>query len=184
MMHIRLSKEEESAVLDLLGAICYTDDMPAKAAVAELKAGDAAPAFEGVDEAGKSHRLKDYRGKTVVLYFYPKDNTSGCTVEACDFRDHHKAFLKKGAVVLGVSPDSAKSHQGFKAKHDLSFPLLVDEDKALCQAYGVWKEKSMYGRKYMGVERSTFVIGPDGRLKDVLRKVGVPGHAAAMLEAV
>lgn len=148
--------------------------------VSELQAGDKAPSFEILDDEGKRHSLADYKGKTVVLYFYPKDHTSGCTTEACDFRDNYKIFLKKGAVVLGVSPDSAKSHQSFKAKHELPFPLLVDEDKRLCQAYGVWKEKSMYGRKYMGVERSTFVIGPDGRLKDVIRKVSVPGHIAAL----
>ena len=147
----------------------------------ELEVGDVAPNFEAEDETGKKHTLKDYRGKTVILYFYPKDNTSGCTVEACDFRDRQPQFSKKGAIVLGVSPDSAKSHQGFKNKHSLSFPLLADEDKSLCQSYGVWKEKSMYGRKYMGVERSTFVIGPDGRIKDLTRKVKVPGHAEEIL---
>lgn len=147
----------------------------------ELEVGDVAPNFEAEDETGKKHTLKDYRGKTVILYFYPKDNTSGCTVEACDFRDQQPQFSKKGAIVLGVSPDSAKSHQGFKNKHSLSFPLLADEDKSLCQSYGVWKEKSMYGRKYMGVERSTFVIGPDGRIKDLTRKVKVPGHAEEIL---
>lgn len=150
----------------------------------ELQVGDAAPAFAALDQEGKRHALPDYKGKTVVLYFYPKDNTSGCTIEACDFRDNYNKFLKKGAVVLGVSPDSAKSHQGFREKFELPFPLLADEDKKLCSAYGVWKEKSMYGRKYMGVERSTFVIGPDGKLKEIYRKVSVTGHAQAMLEAV
>jgi peroxiredoxin Q/BCP len=150
----------------------------------ELQIGDAAPSFRGTDEAGKVHALKDYRGKTLVLYFYPKDNTSGCTAQSCDFRDNHKAFLRKGASILGVSPDSAKSHRGFKDKYGLPFPLLADEDKSICSAYGVWKEKSMYGRKYMGVERSTFVIGPDGKLKDMVRKVSVPGHAATMLASV
>src|SRR5262249_3503364 len=116
--------------------------------------------------------------------FYPKDNTSGCTVEACDFRDNHTRFLKKGAVVLGVSPDSSKSHLGFAEKYKLPFPLLADEDKKICSAYGVWQEKSMYVRKYMGVVRSTFVIGPDGRIKSVARKVSVPGHAAATLESL
>ncbi|MDE1976040.1 MAG: thioredoxin-dependent thiol peroxidase [Elusimicrobia bacterium] len=147
---------------------------------AELQAGDKAPEFSAVDETGATRALSDYKGKTVVLYFYPKDSTSGCTAEACDFRDRHAAFKKKGAVVLGVSPDSAKSHASFKEKQGLPFPLLVDEDKSLCQAYGVWKEKSMYGRKYMGVERSTFVIGPDGRIKNVWRKVSVPGHVEAV----
>lgn len=162
--------------------VCYTNYVPK--VLAEVQAGDAAPAFEATDELGKRHSLADYKGKTVVLYFYPKDNTSGCTTESCDFRDNYKAFLKKGAVVLGVSPDSPKSHQNFKTKLSLPFPLLADEDKKLCQAFGVWKEKSMYGRKYMGVERSTFVINPDGRIKDAIRKVRVLGHAKAMLEAV
>ena len=151
---------------------------------AEVTAGSAAPDFSAADETGKAHSLSSYRGKTVVLYFYPKDNTPGCTAESCDFRDNYKAFLKKGAVVLGVSPDSAKSHQGFKAKQNLPFPLLVDEDKALCQLYGVWKEKSLYGRKFMGVERSTFVIGPDRRVKDAVRKVKVDGHVKAVLEGI
>src|SRR5205814_1414717 len=125
-----------------------------------------------------------YRGKTVVLYFYPKDNTPGCTTEACDFRDRHGAFLKKGAVVLGISPDAAKAHQNFKQKHGLPFPLLIDEGQAIAKAYGVWKEKSMYGRKFLGIERSTFIVGPDGRLADVLRKISVAGHAQALLEAL
>lgn len=153
--------------------------MAAKAS--DLAPGDAAPAFEALDETGKRHALRDYKGKTVVLYFYPKDSTPGCTTEACDFRDLSPKYAKKGAVVLGVSADSAKSHQNFKTKQSLNFPLLVDEDKALAKAYGVWKEKSMYGRTFMGIERSTFVIGPDGRLAQVIRKVSVAGHAAAVL---
>ena len=155
-----------------------------KTANREINIGDLAPDFEAQDEAGKKHALKDYRGKTVILYFYPKDNTSGCTQEACDFRDSFGKFFKKGAVVLGVSPDSAKSHQGFKSKYNLPFPLLADEDKKICEAYGVWKEKSMYGRKYMGVERSTFLIGPDGRIQEVLRKVKVPGHVEELIEKI
>ena len=153
-------------------------------ATAELKVGDPAPAFSALDEAGKKHSLVAYKGKTVVLYFYPRDNTPGCTKEACDFRDSSSRFTKKGAVLLGVSPDSASSHQNFKTKFSLPFPLLVDEDKALCKAYGVWQEKSLYGRKFMGVVRSTFVIGPDGKFKEMVRKVSVDGHAKAMLEAV
>lgn len=164
--------------------ICYTRNVSAIPTAAALQAGDVAPAFSALDETGREHRLRDYKGKTIVLYFYPKDNTPGCTTEACDFRDNYKAFQKKGAVVLGVSPDSARSHQGFKTRQSLPFPLLADEDKSLCKAYGVWKEKSMYGRKFMGVERSTFLIGPDGRLKDVMRKVSVSGHVGALLEAV
>ncbi|MDE2141322.1 MAG: thioredoxin-dependent thiol peroxidase [Elusimicrobia bacterium] len=149
-----------------------------------LSAGDKAPAFSAHDETGRAWSLKSLKGKTVVLYFYPKDNTPGCTTEACDFRDRYDAFAKRKVVILGVSPDSAKSHAGFKAKHGLPFPLLVDEDKAICEAYGVWKEKSMYGRTFMGVERSTFVIGPDGKIVDAIRKVSVTGHAQSMLEAV
>lgn len=161
---------------------CYT--LGVTTATEELTIGSRAPSFDALDDKGRRHRLADYKGKTVVLYFYPKDNTPGCTVEACDFRDHYKSFLKKGAVVLGVSPDSAKSHAGFKTRHELPFPLLADEDKTLCKAYGVWQEKTLYGRKFMGVMRSTFVIGPDGKLKDAVRKVKVDGHVQAMLEAI
>jgi thioredoxin-dependent peroxiredoxin len=150
----------------------------------ELSVGVKAPDFSAPDETGRSWSLKALKGRTVVLYFYPKDNTPGCTVEACDFRDRFDAFAKKKVVLLGVSPDGAKSHAGFKAKHGLPFPLLVDEDKEICQAYGVWREKSLYGRKFMGVERSTFVIGPDGRIVRAERKVSVAGHAQEMLEAV
>ncbi len=155
-----------------------------KALASELQVGDLAPDFSAVDETGASHRLKDYRGKTVVLYFYPKDQTPGCTIEACDFRDRYEGFLKKKAVVLGVSPDNAASHENFKRKQKLPFPLLIDEDKALCRAYGVWQKKSLYGREFMGVVRSTFVIGPDGKLTRVERKVSVAGHAQSILEAL
>ena len=150
----------------------------------ELAVGDKAPDFSASDETGRTWSLKTVKGKTVVLYFYPKDSTPGCTTEACDFRDRFDAFAKKKVVLLGVSPDGAKSHAGFKAKHGLPFPLLADEDKKLCRDYGVWKEKSLYGRKFMGVERSTFVIGPDGRIARIERKVSVAGHAQDMLEAV
>ncbi|MEK7382197.1 MAG: peroxiredoxin [Elusimicrobiota bacterium] len=146
--------------------------------------GEKAPDFSAQDETGRSWSLKALKGKTVVLYFYPKDNTSGCTAEACDFRDRFDNFAKKRVKVLGVSPDTAKSHAGFKAKHGLPFPLLVDEGKDICRAYGVWKKKTLYGRPYMAVERSTFVIGPDGVVLKALRKVSVSGHAEAMLEAV
>jgi peroxiredoxin Q/BCP len=150
----------------------------------EIGAGEKAPAFSAPDETGRTWSLKTLKGKTVVLYFYPKDNTPGCTVEACDFRDRYDAFAKKKVVVLGVSPDTAKSHAGFKAKHGLPFPLLVDVDKDICRAYGVWQEKTLYGRKFMGVVRSTFVIGPTGRIVSAERKVSVAGHAEAILEAV
>ena len=152
--------------------------------IKELAVGDKAPEFSAHDETGRPWSLKGLKGRTVVLFFYPKDNTPGCTTEACDFRDRFDAFARKKVVLLGVSPDSAKSHAGFKAKHGLPFPLLVDEDKDICSAYGVWKEKSLYGRKFMGVERSTFMIGPDGKLSRVDRKVSVAGHAQEVLEAV
>lgn len=157
---------------------------PAKPIGLEPVVGEEAPDFDAVDEVGNKHSLAAYRGKTVVLYFYPRDSTPGCTIESCDFRDKHERFLKKGAVVLGVSADSAKSHQNFKSKQKLPFPLLADERHDLIRAYGVWKEKLMYGKRLHGIERSTFVIGPDGRLKDIYRKVKVDGHAAAVLEAV
>ena len=149
---------------------------------AELSAGDAAPDFELSDEQGKTHRLSEYRGKTVVLYFYPKDSTPGCTQEACDFRDNHKLYLKRGAVILGVSPDTAQSHGKFKQKHQLPFPLLADPDRNACESYGVWQEKTLYGRKFMGVVRSTFVIDAKGRILLALRKVRVSGHVAELLE--
>src|SRR5579859_4147654 len=149
-----------------------------------VSVGDKAPDFTAQDETGRRWSLKALKGKTVVLYFYPKDNTPGCTTEACDFRDRYDTFAKKKVLILAVSPDTAKSHAGFKAKLGLPFPLLVDEDKKIQRAYGVWKKKSMYGRSFMGVERSTFVIGPDGNIREALRKVSVTGHAQAMLEAV
>lgn len=132
--------------------------------------GAKAPAFNAQDEAGKTHKLSDYKGKTVVLYFYPKDDTTGCTKEACSFRDHHSSLVKKGVVVLGVSRDDAKSHQKFKAKYNLNFPLLVD-DGSISDAYGTWVEKSMYGRTYMGMARATFIIGPDGKIAKTWPKV-------------
>ena len=132
-------------------------------------------------DSGEKIKLKDLRGKTVVLYFYPKDNTPGCTTEACDFRDSFAAFKKKNAVLLGVSPDSVKSHEKFKTKFELPFPLIADEDHSIAEKYGVWKEKSMYGRKYMGIERSTFVIDKDGKLAEIYNKVKVKGHVEDVL---
>jgi peroxiredoxin Q/BCP len=133
--------------------------------------GDSAPAFTAVTDSGETVSLSDYRGKRVVLYFYPKDDTPGCTTQACGFRDAYPVIEEKNAVVLGVSPDSAKSHQKFKSKYDLPFTLLVDEDHAIAEAYGVWVEKSMYGKKYMGVERSHFVIDEQGRIVEAMVKV-------------
>jgi thioredoxin-dependent peroxiredoxin len=137
----------------------------------QLKAGDAAPDFATVDEDGKPVRLSDYRGKRVVLYFYTRDDTPGCTAQACGFRDSYPQIEAGNAVVLGVSPDNEKSHQKFKTKHSLPFPLLVDPEHKIADAYGVWGEKSMYGRKYMGVVRSHFVIDEQGKLADVRYKV-------------
>ncbi len=148
-----------------------------------LSVGDKAPDFTAETDAGPLS-LKDLRGKKVVLYFYPKDNTSGCTREACDFRDAHAKLVKKGVVVLGVSPDSVKSHLGFKAKHKLPFTLVSDPDKAIANAYGAFAEKSMYGKKVMGIVRSTFVIDEKGKLAAIYSKVKVDGHVEAVLGEV
>ena len=137
----------------------------------QIKAGDQAPDFKTVDDQGEAVGLADFRGQKVILYFYPKDNTSGCTTQACGFRDSYGEIRAKNAVVLGVSPDGVKSHQKFKSKNELSFPLLVDEDHQISEAYGVWQEKSMYGKKYMGVLRSHFVIDEQGMVVDVQYKV-------------
>ena len=134
--------------------------------MAELNPGDQAPDFEAQSDAGETVRLSDFRGRKVILYFYPKDNTTGCTAQACGFRDSYPAVEEKNAVVLGVSPDSARSHQGFRSKYELPFPLLVDSDHKLAEAYDVWREKSMYGRKYMGILRSHFVIDEEGKILD------------------
>jgi len=145
-----------------------------------LSIGDTAPDFTAATDEGEIS-LKSLRGQKVVLYFYPKDNTSGCTREACDFRDGSTKFKKKKVVVLGVSPDSVKSHQGFKAKHELDFPLVSDPDKKIANAYGVFKEKNMYGKKVMGIERTTFVIDEKGKIAAIYPKVKVDGHVAAIL---
>jgi len=149
-----------------------------------ISEGAKAPAFSLKDQSGKPVKLADFAGKQVVLYFYPKDNTPGCTTEACDFRDEHSKLRSAGAVVLGVSPDGEKSHVKFIEKFKLPFPLLVDEDHAVAEKYGAWGEKSLYGRKFMGIIRSTFLIGPDGKVKKVWPKVKVNGHVAEVLEAV
>ncbi len=146
--------------------------------------GKAAPAFSLETDTGETLSLKDLKGKNVVLYFYPKDDTSGCTTEACEFRDLMPRFEKGSAVILGVSPDSVKSHQKFKAKHDLPFTLLADTEHAMAEKYGVWKEKSMYGRKYMGVERTTFLLDAKGVLRQVFEKVKPAGHADEVAAAL
>lgn len=143
-----------------------------------------APEFELMDENGKVHRLSDYRGKTVVLYFYPKDDTPGCTTEACSFRDNYTAYTEAGAVILGVSPDSAKAHTKFIQKFQLPFTLLADVDHAVCEAYGVWGRKKFMGREYDGVFRTTFLIGPDGQVKKVFENVKPDGHSLEVLEAI
>ncbi|SFT80426.1 peroxiredoxin [Mesorhizobium sp. YR577] len=149
----------------------------------ELSPGDNAPDFELPRDGGGKLSLTSLRGQKVVLYFYPKDDTSGCTAESIDFSGLKPDFEKAGAIVLGMSPDSVKSHDKFKTKHKLAVELVADEERKALEAYGVWTEKSMYGRKYMGVERSTFLIGADGRIARIWRKVKVPGHAAEVLEA-
>jgi thioredoxin-dependent peroxiredoxin len=149
-----------------------------------LVPGDKAPAFELESDNGALIELADFKGKKVVLYFYPKDDTSGCTVEACEFRDNWGAVQSRGAVVLGVSPDDVLSHEKFKRKHELPFPLLVDRDHAVAERYGAWGEKSMYGRKYFGIKRSTFVIDEQGQIAAVFEKVKPRGHAAQVLEAL
>jgi peroxiredoxin Q/BCP len=146
-----------------------------------LKAGDRAPDIRVHTDTGGDFRLSDLKGKRVVLYFYPRANTPGCTTEACEFRDGIKAFAKKGAAVVGVSPDKPAAQANFKAKYDLPLTLLADEDRAAAQAYGVWREKNMYGKKVMGIERSTFVIGPDGKIEKIYAKVKAQGHAAEVL---
>ncbi len=149
----------------------------------KLGRGEKAPDFELPDDREKTRSLKSYAGKKLVLYFYPKDDTSGCTKEALDFSGLKSEFDKTGTAILGVSPDSPASHGKFKSKHKLSLDLASDPSKAMLEAYDVWTEKSLYGRKYMGVERTTFLIGPDGKIAEVWHKVKVPGHAEAVLAA-
>jgi peroxiredoxin Q/BCP len=146
--------------------------------------GSKAPDFNLKDQEGKTHRLSDYRGRWVVLYFYPKDDTPGCTKEACQFRDQHADFSKINAAVLGVSPDDEASHAKFAKKFSLPFPLLADTDKTLCQAYDVWKEKNMYGIKRMGVVRTTVLIDPRGNIAHRWNNVKVDGHDQAILARI
>ena len=150
--------------------------------MAELTIGGKAPGFTLPSDQGREISLSDYAGKSVILYFYPKDNTSGCTMEAKGFRDHLAEFEAKNYVVLGVSRDSVRKHCNFRDKNELNFPLLADEDETVCNLYGVMKEKSMYGRKYMGIERSTFVIGPDGVLEKIYRNVKASTHVGDLVK--
>lgn len=152
--------------------------------MAPLKEGSKAPAFKLPADNGEIISLKDYAGKKLVLYFYPKDDTSGCTAQACAFTENLPAFKKLKTAILGVSRDSIAKHVKFREKYGLNFPLLSDEDATVLEKYGVWVEKSMYGRKYMGIDRSTFIIGEDGKITHVWRKVKVPRHIDEVLKAL
>jgi len=149
-----------------------------------IEVGQKAPDFEAVANNGETVKLSDFKGKHVVLYFYPKDMTPGCTTEACDFRDHHKSFADVNAVILGVSPDPQEKHQKFIEKHDLPFLLLVDEDHKIAELYDVWKLKKNFGKEYMGIERSTFIVDKDGKVAKEWRKVKVKGHVEEALEFI
>ncbi|RMH05666.1 MAG: thioredoxin-dependent thiol peroxidase [Nitrospirae bacterium] len=154
---------------------------PSSSSRVQLKVGQKAPTFSLPNQDGKTVRLSDYKGQKVVLYFYPKDDTPGCTKEACAFRDGLEEIQNSGAVVLGVSVDSVESHKKFAQKYGLNFPLLSDEDKRVVQAYGVWKERSLYGRKFMGVERTTFIIDREGKIQEIFPKVKVDNHLEEVL---
>ena len=147
-----------------------------------IEINDKAPEFTSLDQNGKNISLKDYKGKWVVLYFYPRADTPGCTIEACGFRDSFGKIEKSGAVVLGVSPDQPKAQKKFEEKYNLPFTLLADADKTICNAYGVIQEKNMYGKKVMGVARTTFIIGPNGKVRHIFRKVKPEGHPDEVLE--
>lgn len=147
-----------------------------------LKTGEKAPDFESVDQDGNTIKLSDYKGKKVVLYFYPKDNTPGCTAESCNLRDNYEELQKQGYVVLGVSGDSAKSHRKFIDKYELPFPLVADEDKSVHEAFGTWGEKKMYGKTYMGTLRTTFVINEEGVIEEVIEKVKTKDHTSQILK--
>lgn len=149
-----------------------------------LKIGDKASNFKLTADDGKTYSLKDFKGKKLILYFYPKDMTSGCTAEACDFRDNIKLFHKKNSVVIGVSKDNIESHKKFKSKYQLPFKLLSDENTDMLKAYHVWKEKSMYGKKYMGIERTTYIIDENGIIKEIFNKVKVKGHIEEILKKI
>ena len=149
-----------------------------------LEPGTKAPAFTLVSDSGEKVKLSQFKGKTVVLYFYPKDDTPGCTKEACAFRDAQSEMVKLGAVVLGVSPDTVESHAKFRDKYTLNFPLLSDPDHAVAELYGAWREKNMYGKKSMGVQRSTYIIDGQGKIAKVWKKVSVDGHDADVLAAL
>lgn len=143
----------------------------------QLKEGMKAPGFEGTDQNGKTIRLSDYAGKKIVLYFYPKDNTPGCTAESCNLRDNYKDMIKAGFEVIGISMDSEKSHKSFAAKYSLPFPLIADTEKKIITDYGVWKEKSLYGKTFLGIARTTFIIDEKGIIEKIISKVDTKGHS-------
>ena len=149
-----------------------------------LEAGETAPAFDLPDQNGKTHKLQDYRGKWVVLYFYPKDMTPGCTIEACNFRDSFSAFSDLDVVILGVSKDSVDTHTEFSKMYELPFPILSDLNGTACEDYGVWKERSTNGKKFMGINRSTFIIDPKGKIAKIYDKVDVKEHAQELLDEI
>ncbi|AOM78166.1 thioredoxin-dependent thiol peroxidase [Pedobacter steynii] len=150
--------------------------------MSDLKEGQAAPDFTATDQNGNTISLNQFKGKKVVLYFYPKDDTPGCTAEACDFRDNYQGLIAQGIVVLGVSVDDEKSHQKFATKHSLPFTLIADTDKKIVEAYGVWGEKNMYGKKYMGTNRKTFLIDEEGNISHIINKVDTKNSTAQVLE--
>ena len=158
--------------------------MPKSNVRSNVTIGEKAPDFDLETDSGKRLSLGELRGKVVILYFYPKDDTPGCTTEACEFRDLFPRFTRGKAVILGVSPDSPRKHANFKKKYDLPFTLLSDKDHKVAERYGLWVEKTFWGRKYMGVERTTFIIGPDGRIRKIFSKVNPEGHAAEVQAAL
>jgi peroxiredoxin Q/BCP len=152
--------------------------------MATLKVGSKAPAFKGKDQDGNTISLADFKGKKLILFFYPKDNTPGCTAEACSLRDNYNLLQKNGFELLGISIDDEKSHQKFITKHSLPFPLLADSDKKVVEAYGLWIEKSMYGRKYMGTARTTLLIDETGKISHIIEKVDTKDHAMQIIQCV
>lgn len=152
--------------------------------MANLKAGDKAPFFEGLNQNGEKISLNDFKGKKLILYFYPKDNTPGCTAESCNLSENYEMWLDKGFDVVGVSPDSQKSHQNFISKYGLKFNLIADTEKEILQLYGAWGEKSMYGKKYMGVLRTTYVIDENGIIEEVYEKVDTKNHTNQIIESL
>jgi peroxiredoxin Q/BCP len=150
--------------------------------MSELKEGMKAPDFKGIDQNGKEVKLSDFAGKKLVLYFYPKDNTPGCTAEACNLRDNYTELLDRGFAVVGISADSEKSHKGFSSKYSLPFPLIADTSKKIIDDYGVWKEKNLYGRSFLGIKRTTFIIDEKGVIEKIISKVETAGHSGQIFK--